>query len=88
MGTKISMENGQFIVPDNPIIPYIEGDGTGPDITRTALPVIDKAVELAYGGKRKIEWKEVLAGEKAFNKVGDWLPADWLLVSLERHSPA
>ena len=78
MGTKITMENGNFIVPDNPIIPYIEGDGTGPDITRTALPVIDKAVELAYGGKRKIEWKEVLAGEKAFNTVGDWLPAETL----------
>jgi len=78
MGTKISMQNGQFIVPDNPIIPYIEGDGTGPDITRTALPVIDEAVRLAYGGKRKIEWKEVLAGEKAFNKVGDWLPAETL----------
>ena len=52
---------------NHPIIPYIEGDGTGPDITRTALPVIDKAVEFAYGGKRKIEWKEVLAGEKAFS---------------------
>ena len=78
MGTKITMENGQFIVPDNPIIPYIEGDGTGPDITRTALPVIDEAVRLAYGGKRKIEWKEVLAGEKAFNTVGDWLPAETL----------
>ena len=78
MGTKISMQNGQFIVPDDPIIPYIEGDGTGPDITRTALPVIDEAVRLAYGGKRRIEWKEVLAGEKAFNTVGDWLPAETL----------
>lgn len=78
MGTKISMHNGQFIVPDDPIIPYIEGDGTGPDITRTALPVIDEAVRLAYGGKRRIEWKEVLAGEKAFNTVGDWLPAETL----------
>ena len=78
MGTKISMQNGQFIVPDDPIIPYIEGDGTGPDITRTALPVIDEAVRLAYGGRRRIEWKEVLAGEKAFNTVGDWLPAETL----------
>ena len=78
MGTKISMHNGQFIVPDDPIIPYIEGDGTGPDITRTALPVIDEAVRLAYGGKRRIEWKEVLAGEKAFNTVDDWLPAETL----------
>ena len=78
MGTKISMQNGQFIVPDDPIIPYIEGDGTGPDITRTALPVIDEAVRLAYGGKRRIEWKEVLAGEKAFNTVGDWLPPETL----------
>ena len=78
MGAKITMTDGQFIVPDNPIIPYIEGDGTGPDITRTALPVIDEAVRLAYGGKRKIEWKEVLAGEKAYNTVGDWLPAETL----------
>ncbi len=78
MGAKITMTNGQFIVPDNPIIPYIEGDGTGPDITRTALPVIDEAVRLAYGGKRKIEWQEVLAGEKAYNTVGDWLPAETL----------
>ena len=74
MGEKISMVNGIFCVPDNPIVPYIEGDGTGPDITRTALPVIDEAVKIAYSGKRKIEWLEVLAGEKAFNKVGDWLP--------------
>ena len=78
MGAKITMTDGQFIVPDNPVIPYIEGDGTGPDITRTALPVIDEAVRLAYGGKRKIEWKEVLAGEKAYNTVGDWLPAETL----------
>ncbi|MCQ2604716.1 MAG: NADP-dependent isocitrate dehydrogenase [Spirochaetia bacterium] len=84
MGEIIKQINGKLIVPDNPIIPYIEGDGTGPDITRTALPVIDKAVEIAYGGKRKIEWMEVLAGEKAFNKVGEWLP-DETLAAFEKY---
>ena len=59
---------------DNPIIPYIEGDGTGPDITKAAMIVWNAAVEKAYGGKRKIQWKEVLAGEKAFNLTGEWLP--------------
>lgn len=78
MGEIITLKDGKICVPDNPIIPYIEGDGTGPDITRTALPVIDEAVRLAYGGKRAIEWKEVLAGEKAFNITGDWLPEETL----------
>lgn len=78
MGEIITLKDGKLCVPDNPIIPYIEGDGTGPDITRTALPVIDEAVRLAYGGKRAIEWKEVLAGEKAFNEVGNWLPEETL----------
>ncbi len=74
MGEKIRIENGKLIVPDNPIIPYIEGDGIGPDITNAALPVFDAAVEFAYSGKRKIEWKEIYAGEKAMEKMGELLP--------------
>ncbi len=73
-GEKITMENGTLKVPSNPIIPYVEGDGIGPDITRAAMTVWNAAVEKAYGGERKIEWKEVLAGEKAFNATGEWLP--------------
>ena len=73
-GEKITMENGSLKVPDNPIIPFVEGDGIGPDITRAAMTVWNAAVEKAYGGERKIEWKEVLAGEKAFNATGEWLP--------------
>jgi isocitrate dehydrogenase len=72
---KILMTNGQLKVPDYPIIPFIEGDGIGPDIWRASVRVFDAAVEKAYGGKRKIEWKEVLAGEKAFQQTGEWLPA-------------
>ena len=74
MAEKITMENGMLKVPDNPIIPYVEGDGIGPDITRAAMTVWNAAVEKAYGGSRKIEWLEVLAGEKAFNATGEWLP--------------
>jgi isocitrate dehydrogenase len=68
------MTNGVLSVPDNPVIPFIEGDGTGPDIWRSAKFVLETAVHKAYGGKRKIEWTEVLAGEKAFNTAGTWLP--------------
>ncbi len=71
---KIRMENGVLKVPENPVIPYIEGDGIGPDITRAAMAVWNAAVEKAYGGRRKIEWKEALAGEKAFKATGEWLP--------------
>jgi isocitrate dehydrogenase len=71
---KISMTNGQLHVPNEPIIPFIEGDGIGPDIWQASVRVFDAAVEKAYGGKRKIEWKEVLAGEKAFQQTGEWLP--------------
>jgi isocitrate dehydrogenase len=71
---KISITNGKLNVPDNPTIPFIEGDGTGVDIWPAAKLVFDKAIEKAYSGKRKINWKEVLAGEKAFNKTGNWLP--------------
>ena len=74
-GEKITMENGALKVPSNPVIPYIEGDGTGPDITRAAMMVWNAAVEKAYGGARTIEWREVLAGEKAFKATGEWLPA-------------
>ena len=74
-GEKITLGGeGQLVVPDNPILPFIEGDGTGPDIWRAAVRVFDAAVAKAYGGKRKIEWREVLAGEKAFRQAGTWLP--------------
>ena len=76
---KITMApGGQLNVPDNPIIPFIEGDGIGPDVWRASKAVLDAAVELTYGSKRKIEWKEMLAGEKAFNETGEWLPAETL----------
>ena len=74
----ITMQNGRLQVPDAPMIPFIEGDGTGPDIWRASQVVFDAAVEKAYGGKKKIEWKEVLAGEKAFNQTGNWLPDETL----------
>lgn len=77
-GEKITVTNGQLNVPDHPIIPFIEGDGTGPDIWAAASRVLDAAVEKAYNGKRKIVWKEVLAGEKAFNQTGEWLPEETL----------
>lgn len=76
---KITMgENGMLIVPDQPIIPFIEGDGIGPDVWRASKTVFDAAVEMAYKGQRRIEWKEILAGEKAFNATGEWLPAETL----------
>lgn len=75
---KIKIENGKLIVPNNPIFPFIEGDGIGPDIWRAAVRVFDAAVEKSYAGERKIEWLEVLAGEKAFNKTGSWLPQETL----------
>jgi isocitrate dehydrogenase len=73
---KITISNGKLIVPDMPTIPFIEGDGTGVDIWPASRIVFDAAVEKAYKGKRKIQWKEVLAGEKAFNKVGSWMPEE------------
>ncbi|MEI3614339.1 NADP-dependent isocitrate dehydrogenase [Pseudogracilibacillus sp. SO30301A] len=78
MADKIVVENGVLQVPDNPVIPFIEGDGTGPDIWVAASRVLDEAVEKAYDGKKKIAWKEVFAGEKAFNKTGEWLPQETL----------
>jgi isocitrate dehydrogenase len=73
-GQSIQVQNGKFLVPDNPIIPFIEGDGTGPDIWRASRVVFDAAVQRAYDGKRSIVWHEVLAGEKAHNACNDWLP--------------
>ena len=75
---KIINNYGRLQVPDEPIIPFIEGDGTGPDIWAASVRVLDAAVEKAYAGKRKIAWKEVYAGEKAFNKTGKWLPEETL----------
>src|SRR6187549_4306358 len=75
---KISISNGKLNVPDNPTIPFIEGDGTGPDIWKSSQHVFDEAVKKAYSGKKKINWKEVLAGEKSFNQVGNWLPDETL----------
>jgi len=73
-GKAIGYENGALLVPDNPIIPFIEGDGTGRDIWKASRRVFDAAVEKAYGGKRKVAWFEVFAGEKAFNTFKEWLP--------------
>lgn len=82
-GQKITVENGKLNVPDYPIIPFIEGDGTGRDIWRASQRVFDAAVEKAYSGKRKIVWREVYAGEKAFNITGEWLPQETLDVIKE-----
>ena len=76
VGGKISITNGKLNVPENPIIPFIRGDGTGPDIWASAVRVMDAAVEKAYGGKRKIAWMEVFAGETAFKQFNNWLPDD------------
>ncbi|MEN6532560.1 MAG: isocitrate/isopropylmalate family dehydrogenase, partial [Bryobacteraceae bacterium] len=77
-GSPIEVKNGKFLVPDNPVLPFIEGDGTGPDIWRAARTVFDAAVARAYGGRRRIVWYEIFAGEKAFNQFGSWLPNDTL----------
>src|SRR2546430_5323709 len=75
-GQPIKVQDGQIRVPNNPIIPFIEGDGTGPDIWRASQRVFDAAVQKAYGGRRKIAWMEVYAGEKSKNKFDTWLPDD------------
>src|SRR5882757_790354 len=75
-GGKISVQNGKLNVPDNPILPFIRGDGTGPDIWHASQKVFDTAVEKAYGGKRKVAWFEVFAGEASKNKFDNWLPDD------------
>src|SRR5471030_1762167 len=73
-GAKMTISNGRLSVPDNPIVPFIEGDGTGPDIWRASVRVMDAAVQKAYGGRRKIHWMEVYAGEKANKLLHTWLP--------------
>ena len=77
-GKKIFMDSGNLMVPDNPIIPFIEGDGIGADIWNASERVFNSAVKKAYGGKRKINWIEILAGEKSYNKTGEWLPEETL----------
>lgn len=78
MSEKISMQGGKLVVPANPVIPFVEGDGIGPDITKAAMIVWNAAIAKAYGDSRKIEWREVLAGQKAFDKTGSWLPQETL----------
>src|SRR5207237_7871494 len=75
-GQQIARNNGKLVVPDHPVIPFIEGDGTGADIWRASVRVFDAAVEKAYGGQRRVHWMEVFAGEKAYKNVGDWLPQE------------
>lgn len=82
-GEKITVDNGKLNVPNNPIVPFIEGDGTGPDIWNASVRVLDAAVEKAYKGEKKIAWYEVFAGEKAFNQFGEWLPEDTLTAITE-----
>ena len=82
-GTKVTISRGKVKVPNDPIIPFIEGDGIGPDIWAAAQRVLDAAVEKAFGGTRKIVWREVLAGQKAFDKTGEWLPQETLNVIKE-----
>jgi isocitrate dehydrogenase len=77
-GDAITMRDGRLVVPTHPVIPFIEGDGTGPDIWRASQHVFDGAVGRAYGGKRRVAWLEVMAGEKAKNQLNSWLPDDTL----------
>jgi isocitrate dehydrogenase len=77
-GDTITIQNGKLNVPDHPVIPFIEGDGTGPDIWKASKAVLDAAVKKAYGGKKQIQWFEVYAGQKSFDKYQDWLPEDTL----------
>ena len=82
-GARITIDNGNLQVPDNPILPFIEGDGTGPDIWRSTVRVLDAAVEKAYGGDRKIHWMEVYAGQKSFDNFGSWLPDETIAACRE-----
>ena len=77
-GEPIALRQGRIVVPDDPVVPFIEGDGTGPDIWRASVRVFDAAVAKAYGGRRRIVWREVLAGQKAFDQTGNWLPDETL----------
>jgi isocitrate dehydrogenase len=83
-GQPITMKGGHLVVPSRPIVPFIEGDGTGPDIWRASKRVLDAAVEKAYKGQRKIAWMEVLAGQKSYQQLGDWLP-EATLEAIQRH---
>ena len=85
MAEKITITNGILQVPDEPIIPFIEGDGTGPDIWKASQYVLDAAVSQAYGGSRRIAWKEVLAGEKSFDSTGSWLPEETVEAFRDHH---
>src|SRR5438552_477046 len=78
MGEPITVKDGRMDVPDHPTLPFIEGDGTGPDIWRASVRVFDAAVAKAYGGRRRISWQEALAGQKAFDRTGNWLPDETL----------
>jgi isocitrate dehydrogenase len=84
-GERITIADGKLQVPDSPILPFIEGDGTGPDIWRAANKVFDAAVEKAYGGERKVHWMEIYAGEKAYHKFGSWLPEETIQAFKEYH---
>ncbi len=84
MAERIHFIDGKLRVPDNPVIPYIEGDGTGPDIWRASVRVFDAAVKKSYNGRKRIAWKEILAGQKAFNKTGNWLPGE-TITDLREH---
>ncbi|MCX8012326.1 MAG: isocitrate/isopropylmalate family dehydrogenase, partial [Desulfobacterota bacterium] len=86
-GEKIFFRNGEIIVPDQPIIPFIEGDGIGPDICRATLRVLKAAISQAYGDKKKIHWMEIFAGEKAKNLYGEWLPKE-TLTAIEEYKVA
>ncbi len=87
MGHPIDYRDGRWLVPECPTIPFIEGDGTGPDIWRAARRVLDAAVERIFSGKRRVEWQEVLAGEKAFRETGNWLPEE-TVATIRRHRVA
>src|SRR2546427_8562939 len=82
-GQPIEYSNGKYTVPNHPIIPFIEGDGTGRDIWKASQRVFDAAVEKAYGGKRKVAWYEVLAGEKAYRQTQNWLPDDTVKATMD-----
>jgi len=86
-GDKIQFKAGKLVVPDRPIIPFIEGDGTGPDIWRASVRVFDAAVKASFGGKKQIQWMEILAGEKAKNLTGEWLP-ETTLRAIDEYSVA
>ena len=79
------MENGRLDIPEQPIIPFIEGDGIGPDILKASVKVFDSAVHKAYGGYRKIDWLEILAGEKAYDQTSEWLPQETLDIIKKYH---